>query len=344
LVPDALKNTNLKIIHRLVAEDDRKAVAGTINLNETQTRALMTLNCGEGVAYSEGMRKPVLLRVPLAKAKQSGRAVTNAEICDNPDVREFWKTNQLLRIPFAACLVCKGSVKGASCHSHAADRVNWAVRDAFRRLYNALWVAGGLAIEAFEDFRSLCLALPTAVREPRLAYCLFVEMVDAEAERRGAAWGWRHRDVERVIAAACEFAAIMEDRRPDSSVPKKFEDLRDEHATFVTGLHKLNHQPYSGCAACRHRCMFRFDMELQAQDPYVSEFQEAVDDEDVSDGTLAEICRTAGKSVFSTADEEITDAAGLCFAVQRFSTMDFSRDEQRANSARIADLLKKSTS
>ena len=68
LVPDALKNTNLKLVHRLVADDDRKAVGGTMNLTESQTRHLMTLGRGQAVAYAEGMRKSVLVTVPLSKA------------------------------------------------------------------------------------------------------------------------------------------------------------------------------------------------------------------------------------------------------------------------------------
>ena len=339
LVPDALKNTNLKIIHRLVAEDDRKAVGGTMNLGEPQTRALMTLGSGEGVVYTEGMRKPVLVRVPLAAAKQVDRPVTSSDIRDHRDVRNFWQANSSLRLRFAACKTCKASVAGASCASHASERVSGAVQVAFGRLFNTLWVDGGLVLDAFEDFRSLCVAHPSAMREPRLSYCLFVEMVDAEAERRGASWGWTHREVETVDSQACELAALLEARRPGSKAPAEFEDLRSEFAKLLTGLHRSAHLPYAGCEACRLRCRFRYDMESPDQDAHVAEFQDAVDDEDSDDHSLAVICRSAAGSVFPTDDETTTNGAALCFAVQRFSTMAMTRDDQRSFSFRIAELL-----
>jgi hypothetical protein len=49
LVPDALKNTNLKIIHRVVASDDRQAMAGTLALTTEQTEAIARLKIGEAI-------------------------------------------------------------------------------------------------------------------------------------------------------------------------------------------------------------------------------------------------------------------------------------------------------
>jgi len=49
LVPDALKNTNLKIIHRLVAADDRQAMASTLALTEEQTKVIARLKVGQAI-------------------------------------------------------------------------------------------------------------------------------------------------------------------------------------------------------------------------------------------------------------------------------------------------------
>lgn len=52
LTPDVIKNTNLKIVHRILAEDDRKLLGGSMNMSETQIRRLATLQPGEAVARS----------------------------------------------------------------------------------------------------------------------------------------------------------------------------------------------------------------------------------------------------------------------------------------------------
>jgi hypothetical protein len=49
LVPDALKNTNLKIVHRLVASDDCQAMAGAMALTEEQARVIARLKVGQAI-------------------------------------------------------------------------------------------------------------------------------------------------------------------------------------------------------------------------------------------------------------------------------------------------------
>jgi hypothetical protein len=49
LVSDALKNTNLKIIHRLVAADDRDAMAGALALTQEQAEVIARLKVGQAI-------------------------------------------------------------------------------------------------------------------------------------------------------------------------------------------------------------------------------------------------------------------------------------------------------
>ena len=49
LIPDAIKNTNLKITHRLVAEDDCKAIGESMGLNEEQRKVIPKLMLGQCV-------------------------------------------------------------------------------------------------------------------------------------------------------------------------------------------------------------------------------------------------------------------------------------------------------
>ena len=49
LIPDAIKNTNLKIIHRLVAADDRDAMASAMALTEDQAKVIAQLKVGQAI-------------------------------------------------------------------------------------------------------------------------------------------------------------------------------------------------------------------------------------------------------------------------------------------------------
>lgn len=52
LIPDAIKNTNLKITHRLVAEDDCKAIGESMGLSEEQRKVIAKLMTGQCIASS----------------------------------------------------------------------------------------------------------------------------------------------------------------------------------------------------------------------------------------------------------------------------------------------------
>jgi DNA helicase HerA-like ATPase len=63
LVPDVIKNTAVKITHRLPAADDRDAVGATMNATPRQSRFLVTLAPGQAAVFSDGMDFPVLVRI-----------------------------------------------------------------------------------------------------------------------------------------------------------------------------------------------------------------------------------------------------------------------------------------
>jgi hypothetical protein len=64
LVPDVIKNTAVKIVHRLPAKDDRDAVGATMNITDAQSQFLVTLRPGEGAVFTDGMDYPHLARMP----------------------------------------------------------------------------------------------------------------------------------------------------------------------------------------------------------------------------------------------------------------------------------------
>jgi DNA helicase HerA-like ATPase len=63
LAPDAIKNTAVKITHRLPAADDREVVGATMNATPAQSRYLVTLPPGQAAVFTDGMDFPVLVRI-----------------------------------------------------------------------------------------------------------------------------------------------------------------------------------------------------------------------------------------------------------------------------------------
>ncbi|MEV4315313.1 ATP-binding protein [Actinocrispum sp. NPDC049592] len=74
IVPDVLKNTALKIIHRLPALDDRETVGATMNLDDEQSRHIVSLPPGRAVMFTDGMDRPVRVDVPLGEDREATTA------------------------------------------------------------------------------------------------------------------------------------------------------------------------------------------------------------------------------------------------------------------------------
>lgn len=70
LLPDVVKNTALKVVHRLPAADDRDTVGATMNLDAAQSRHVVTLPPGQAAVFADGMDRPLLVRVPLGEHRE----------------------------------------------------------------------------------------------------------------------------------------------------------------------------------------------------------------------------------------------------------------------------------
>jgi hypothetical protein len=64
IIPDVIKNSAVKIIHRLPAMDDRYAVGATANISTDQSQHLVSLRPGVAAVHTDGMDQAVLVQVP----------------------------------------------------------------------------------------------------------------------------------------------------------------------------------------------------------------------------------------------------------------------------------------
>src|SRR5450755_713799 len=74
LVPDVVKNTALKVIHRLPARDDRDVVGAAMNLDDAQSRQVVSLEPGVAAVFADGMDRPLRIRVPFGGVREEALA------------------------------------------------------------------------------------------------------------------------------------------------------------------------------------------------------------------------------------------------------------------------------
>ncbi len=78
LIQDVIKNTAVKITHRLPAADDRDAVGATMNMTQAQNRFLVTLKPGEAAVFADGMDFPLLAQMPDGTSREAAAEAATA--------------------------------------------------------------------------------------------------------------------------------------------------------------------------------------------------------------------------------------------------------------------------
>jgi DNA helicase HerA-like ATPase len=124
LVPDVVKNTALKVLHRLPALDDRQVVGAAMNLDEDQSRQVVSLRPGEAAVFADGMDRPLRIRVPFGEADP---AIWTPQRCPDPPVAG--------RRAAACGLVCESGRPCTLLEIRAADLLAGSADHAWLRIW-----------------------------------------------------------------------------------------------------------------------------------------------------------------------------------------------------------------
>lgn len=97
LAPDTLKNTNLKIVHRTVALEDREFVGRAMNMTDEQVNYLSSLRRGYAAVYAEGDNSPKYVKLPYVQDNPELKNLTRNEVIGEiqQKVGKYHKANDL---------------------------------------------------------------------------------------------------------------------------------------------------------------------------------------------------------------------------------------------------------
>jgi hypothetical protein len=239
LIPDAVKNTSFKIVHRLLAADDRKVVGDTISTSEEQNRFLTSLRRGEAAAFAEGMRKPVLVQIPLAPTKASrSRRVTDAEIRGR--MQTYREAHRTLWTRFQGCQRCDREAMEHDCErlSQSAASALPAQR-AWRAMLGKIFVQ-----EAWSEFVS------SLRREQPIpsSYCRFIQYMEADLRIRGRLGQWSFDEVDALGTDGSSVAWTLSSevgRTPTKTLDKTLVASLTRLKNNYRRLTKLEDGPYA---------------------------------------------------------------------------------------------------
>ena len=226
LAPAALKNTNLKIVHRIVALEDRLAMAGSMALSEEDSAVMAALPTGFAAMFGGGDDRPLLVRV--TNLKSTGAAQW-------PEDKEVIERNA--RLPL---LVDPSDPYANSVRRIASDR---AFQLDMRALVLALIDPTTASEPALENLEQRIRSLVRAGESPELLKPQILAAGAANfAARRGRERGLKFADAEAMGDAL--LAALLPLSRRD--MPRYFDAL-DRFRETYRALHVRSFDPYPGC-------------------------------------------------------------------------------------------------
>jgi hypothetical protein len=205
LAPEVIKNSNLKVTHRLVADDDRGAVGSAMVMDERQRRALATLRPGHAAVFAEGHDAPLLVQVPPGEALAL------------PSDSDLAAHSVPIACPHGCATMRAGCASGRSAASPLTLRV-------FSRLAQTLLSDHRAAQRLWPEIEMLA-SIEFDLSDPGSIECFIRQQADEWARTRGAQYSWtfdttdaiaRHlttaiidRQAEAGWAAAVELATIV---------------------------------------------------------------------------------------------------------------------------------------
>lgn len=194
---DVLKNTNLKVAHRIVAGDDREVLGATMAMTPEQETALATLPVGRAAVFTDGEDAPLLLQVPPMKGG-SGTWPTDTVVRDymalhGSDPGGAPPTVDCDRRCLAAPPACDAA--------RALVQDPGVMRMFSRVVFSAVQTPGGLH-RCWADLLAVTAPKrPAWVDGHAVVDCLIRHGARRLAETRGAREGWTYAQSDAVAAA-----------------------------------------------------------------------------------------------------------------------------------------------
>lgn len=155
IAPQAVKQTNVKVLMRVTAKDDREEIGNTMDLNEEQMHQVVNFKTGHAYLYHEGEDRVRAIRMLNFKGEHDvEEPPTDEELKEI--MREYEATHKELYQPFPQCSdVCK------SCNRRVRNQAESFVRRCFLEnnvdLYKlAFPKADSIQIEKFKQTIGIC--------------------------------------------------------------------------------------------------------------------------------------------------------------------------------------------
>ncbi|MBK9143891.1 MAG: ATP-binding protein [Candidatus Melainabacteria bacterium] len=328
LAPEALKNTNLKVMHRIVAVDDRDSMGGAMNLDDIQKRHVTALGQGRALVYAEKMEQPFHLAIMFDKTKEVPPPETPEE--SDEVVREAMRSLDIVG-KFNRHLGCNFCLH--RCDSAILDTSIPVADDSlFRQVYNRYVLSTLKDLTQLVHFRAQIIHEIQRVIGGRartgnitgITWCVLTQATERYFERKGEENFWfydqvREQHLRWLNLLRPAFQPTEVNRKLDINVLRQWRD------DFVE-LHKRDQGPLPTCGPCTSKCLYRFEVSEVVRDPKIKfDFNSSINRKDTpASDSAAWFCRLLTERLIGQGEVDLA----YCLAAHLIKDQQLSTDAQ----------------
>ncbi len=328
LAPEALKNTNLKVMHRIVAVDDRDSMGGAMNLDDIQKRHATALGQGRALVYAEKMEQPFHLQIVFDKTKEVPPPETPEE--SDQVVRDAMKGLDIVS-KFDRHLGCNFCLH--RCDSAILDTsIPVADDPLFRQVYNRYVLSTLKDLTQLVHFRAQIIHEIQRVIGGRarsgnitgITWCVLTQATERYFERKGEENYWfydqvREQHLRWLNLLRPAFQPTEVNRKLDINVLRQWRD------DFIE-LHKRDQGPLPTCGPCTSKCLYRFEVSEVVRDPKIKfDFNSSINRKDTpASDSAAWFCRLLTERLVGQGEVDLA----YCLAAHLIKDQQLSTDAQ----------------
>lgn len=172
IAPQAVKQTNVKMLMRVTAKDDREEIGNTMDLNEEQMHQVVNFKTGHAYLYHEGEDRVRMIRMPNFKDNHKTQVPPN-----DKKLRERMDDYELnhpeLYLPFPECSrVCE------KCNRRLRNQVESFVETTITGKHSDVYRT--VSLERFKETQTFCgVCLLAAMQESKRIIQRYGDLDDA---------------------------------------------------------------------------------------------------------------------------------------------------------------------
>lgn len=337
--PDVIKNTNLKIVHRMVDEEERRVIGQSMNMNTEQSRYLSTLGIGHASVYAEKADKPYLIEIPNFVGTVIKRRYSDLDIAKRYDQHIKSIYSELL-FPYSGCNNCK--VKEFC--SYYKDEAKELIEDkalylTFNRLFISTLIDFRLLKQGYSEilFEIRRLLSPGYhYKEEGIMYCVMLHALEKSVTQRGRLFFWQYEEmaeIKEIFTKIIWHLIYPPEVLNNNSSENILMEINQRFVEYYKKISKKSRGPFYACSFCKDICFYRYDAMLLLSDPVTEEsfnsiFSESEHSWEESLHIAGKYCIFAARKLTLSRDAKVLKRVGLCYGAQKAVMHHFSIDDQ----------------